>query len=299
MKMENYCVVGIGELLWDLLPDGKQVGGAPANFAYHAQVLGANSHIVSAVCNDSLGQELLAQLQERGMRTDFIALEPEHPTGTVGVKLDDHGKPDFIIHQDVAWDYFTFTDEQRKLASATDAVSYGTLAQRMPVSRSAIYAFVRATPPHCLRIYDINLRQFYFNKRIIEETLHFSTILKLNEVELGVLAGLFCLTGSEKEVLLQLLELFELRLVAVTKGEKGSTLITLEEESHLTTPPINIVDTVGAGDAFTAALAMGLLRGQPLDKIHRQAIRLAAYVCTQKGAMPPISLAKLDEIMMA
>jgi fructokinase len=298
INQSEILVVGIGELLWDLLPTGKQLGGAPANFAYHTQVLGARSFIVSAIGDDPLGHELVSQLKDIGLTNDFIVTDLQHPTGTVTVKLDAKGVPDFIIHPGVAWDFIPQSRGLEALAGIADVVCYGTLAQRMPVSHQTIQAFLRSTLPRCLRIFDVNLRQCFFNRDIIEETLRLSTVLKLNDGELPVLAGLLSLNGSESEILQQLVETYRLQLIALTKGEAGSVLISAQETSKLSAPSVDVVDTVGAGDAFTAALATGLLAGLPLRKIHEQATRLAAYVCTQKGATPSISREKCKEILL-
>ncbi len=291
------CVVGIGEFLWDLLPAGRQLGGAPANFAYHAQALGAESVVVSAVGDDSLGRDLIEQLERIGLDDGFIARDPERPTGTVTVQLDAKGVPDFTIHEGVAWDAIPFSPELKDLAQKADCVCFGTLAQRCEISRHTIQNFVRSTRPDCLRIYDVNFRQHYYDKPIVDQSLAHTDVLKLNEQELPDLARLLSITGSDSEILKTLLKAYELELIALTQGERGSRLVGLNDDSFLETPAVHVEDTVGAGDAFTAALAMGLLQNLPINTIHQNATRLAAFVCTQKGATPELQESKIAELI--
>ena len=280
--------VGIGEVLWDLLPTGKQLGGAPANFAYHAQQLGARSSVISAVGKDALGLELLERLRARGLDTSCIAVDEAHPTGTVGVTVDADGVPTYEIHQNVAWDFIPVTPAAEDVAARARIVCYGSLAQRSPVSRETIRRlFFR--PGGMLRIFDINLRQHYHTRGVIAESLSWADVLKLNDQELPVLGGMFDQPPDPPTVAKKLFnELKMLRVIAVTRGSKGSSLYSREKVSHHDGFLTKIVDTVGAGDAFTAALAMGLLRGDDLDRINADANRLASYVCSQPGAMPPI-----------
>ncbi len=282
----NFSVVGIGEVLWDLLPAGKKLGGAPANFAYHAQNLGAAGSVVSAVGDDALGEELLLHLSSIGLTHDYISVEKKYPTGTVDVKLGSDGSPQYVIHTNVAWDFLPFNEKLRRLASGASAVCFGTLAQRSEAARKAIQAFLRATPTNCLRIFDINLRQRFYDAGIIRNTLRFANCLKLNQDELPEVADMLALSGSEDKILRTLIEQFDLLIIALTKGENGSRLFSKKYDSFLKTPEVEVVDSVGAGDAFTAALAMGLLQRLPVEVIHRNATRLAAFVCTQNGAMP-------------
>jgi fructokinase len=285
-----YTVVGLGEILWDLLPGGKQLGGAPANFAYHTQVLGANSYVVSYVGKDNLGREILDQLQMIGLSQNFIAIDPIHATGTVSVVLDEKGVPDFTIHEDVAWDFISLSDELLRLAQKSDAVCYGTLAQRSSLSRSTIQHFIRGTALHCLRVFDINLRQHYYDQDTVMKMLKLSNCLKLNEKELPVVARICSLKGTENDLLAALIKKFKLKIIALTKGKSGSRLMTDNEDSILPAPAVHIADTVGAGDAFTAALIIGLLQELSLQEIHNHAAKLAAFVCTRPGAMPNIAV---------
>lgn len=286
MRSKTYSIVGLGELLWDVFPNGKKFGGAPANFAYHAKELGAAGYIISAVGEDSYGIEILAHLQSIGLTTEYIAKDPEHRTGIVEVKLDDSGKPDYVIHENVAWDVIPFTSQAEALARSADAVCFGSLAQRSEMSRNTINKILGALKPACLKVFDINLRQNYYNETIIRNSLEQCNCLKLNDDELPVVMDMCSVTGDEGEALGKLIRLYNLRIAALTKGGEGSLLMTPDAASFLEAPEVKIADTVGAGDSFTAALVTGMLKGYSLDSIHQGANRLAAYVCTQNGATP-------------
>lgn len=288
MSNNKPAIIGLGEILWDMLPSGKQLGGAPANFAYHAGVLGADASIVSSIGNDDLGMEMLDTLKASGLKTDFISTDTARPTGTVSVHLNQEGHPEYTIHEAVAWDYVHFTDQTGVLARKADAVCFGSLAQRVIVSRSTVMSFLENTSKDCLRIFDINLRQQFYNHDIILRSLTLCNVLKLNDEELVLVAGMLDLDGDEKQVLLDILTGFSIDLIALTKGEHGSLLLSQEDESFYRVDPVKVEDTVGAGDSFTAALAMGLLKQRPLAEIHRHAAELSAYVCTCKGATPEV-----------
>lgn len=285
-RSPRFLVVGLGEVLWDLLPGGKQFGGAPANFAYQAKALGAEALVVSCVGNDELGDEIFAQLGRLGLPSDHLAVDPEHPTGTVSVTLDASGKPDYIIHEPVAWDFIPSLPGMTALAGRADAVCFGSLAQRSPVSRATIHEFLAATRPECLRIFDINLRQQYYNLNTIAVGLERADVLKLNDEELPVVARLLSIAGTEGEILGTLVRRYALKLIALTKGPYGSVLFGPEGCSLHPGLSAKVVDTVGAGDAFTAVIAMGLLEGHDLDAINARANRVACYVCSQAGATP-------------
>jgi fructokinase len=284
--LNNPLVVGLGEVLWDLLPTGKQLGGAPANFAYHAKAMGAQAYVVSCVGEDELGDEIQKRIKAIGLSDEYVAVDGEHATGTVTVELDADGKPTYVIHEDVAWDFIAPRPELIGLASRIDCVCFGSLAQRSPVSRTTIRDFVTATRDDCLRIFDINLRQHYFNIDTIAPGLSWATVLKLNDEELPVLARLLSIEGTATEMLGTFCRRYNLDLIALTKGGQGSLLFTPEAHSIQPGLPVEVADTVGAGDAFTAALAMGLLAGLELDAIAAGANRVAAYVCSQNGATP-------------
>ena len=278
--------VGIGEVLWDLLPGGRQVGGAPANFAYHAKSLGIGAQVVSCVGSDELGDEILAHLDRLGLGHEHIAVDREHPTGTVSVQLDALGKPAYVIHEQVAWDYLSLLPQTLGLAARTDAVCYGSLAQRSPASRLAIRDFLAATRPECLRVFDVNLRQHYYNVDTIAVALEAADVLKLNDEELPVIARLLSIRGTVEEMLGALCRCYNLKLIALTEGDRGSLLFSPRVCSRHAGLRTAVVDTVGAGDAFTAVLAFGLLSGASLDSINEQANRVASFVCSRAGATP-------------
>ncbi|MHC4637737.1 MAG: carbohydrate kinase family protein [Planctomycetota bacterium] len=287
-KEDDFVLVGLGEILWDLLAQGKQLGGAPANFAYHAQALGGKGVVVSCIGDDEAGREIINQLKQLKLDPDYIAVDKKHPTGTVSVELDENGKPDYIIHTNVAWDFIPWSSNLSELAQKVDAVCYGSLCQRREVSRDTIRNFLETTRQDCIRVFDINIRQSYYNEEIVRTMLKVSNVLKLNDEELPLLASLLGISGDEQEILSKLTEEFDLRLIALTKGSKGSLLYTAEGQSTHEGYPAQIADTVGAGDSFTAVIALGLLRGEDLDKINDQANKVASFVCSQNGATPTL-----------
>jgi fructokinase len=281
-------LVGIGEILWDILPSGREMGGAPANFAYHASALGYEGMIVSCVGKDELGFEILSRLKDLGLATDFVTMVESHPTGTVTVEVDMEGVPDFIINEDVAWDVLPEMSGLFELAQEARAVCFGSLAQRSPISLNTIHQFLLNTSSEALRIFDINLRQNFFSEQVISRSLILANVLKLNAHELQVLSDLYSLEGQEESALRKLADRFELEMVALTKGSKGSMLYSRDRCSIHPGYPVDVVDSVGAGDAFTAVMAIGILKGFELDRINTLANRVASYVCTQAGATPPI-----------
>ncbi|NQU88106.1 MAG: carbohydrate kinase [Mariniphaga sp.] len=286
MKPNNkFRVAGIGELLWDLLPDGKKLGGAPANFAFHAQALGAESTIVSSIGNDIPGAEIQEYLHKLDLNSNYITINNEKQTGVVNVTLLD-GIPEYEIKSNVAWDYIIWDQSFEDLAQSIDAVCFGSLAQRSEDSCHTIQKFLKATKTVCLRVFDINLRQNFFNKKIISDSLDLASVLKLNDEELPVVAELFSLSGNEDIVLEKLIDIYKLELVALTKGNKGSFLKTKNENSFLEVPKVEVKDTVGAGDSFTAALIVAKLNGKSLKEMHKAANELAAFVCSKQGATP-------------
>ena len=282
----NNQILSIGEVLWDLLPTGAILGGAPANFAIHAQALGAQARIVSRVGDDAPGHEILRRLQDLGMDTGFIGLDSQLPTGSVSVALAADGQPQYEIHENVAWDAIALTDPIERVAGETHAACFGTLAQRLPQSRAAIQKLVAALPSDSLRVLDINLRQSFYSRQVIETSLKLANVLKLNETELPVLAGMFDLRGSAQSQLAALADQFQLRAVAFTMGSRGSCLMLEGAWSEHGGVPVMVQDTVGAGDAFTAAFVMGLLAHWPLPAIQQHASEVAAFVCSQTGPTP-------------
>ena len=281
--MSKKIIVGIGEILWDLLPSGKALGGAPANFAYHASRLGEEGWAVSAVGDDPLGREILDIVAEKGLK-NLIAVT-DKPTGTVEVELDARGVPTYNIMEDVAWDNIPFTPDMEILARRADAVCFGSLVQRMD-SRLTVNRFLRAMRPDALKVFDINLRQHYYSRKVLETSLQVADILKINDAEIRTVARLFQLGGDDVAACRALIARYGLRFVILTKGPEGSCVITPEEVLPQPAGEAVVVDTVGAGDSFTAAFVVAYLRGDSLADAQRLASDTAAYVCSCKGAMP-------------
>ncbi len=274
-------------MLWDVFPGGNKLGGAPLNFSHHGAQLGAEAYPVSAVGADSDGEEIRQILASKNLPDLHVQTDAAHPTGRVNVTLKD-GKPTYEILRDVAWDNIRFTPALAELAARANAACFGSLAQRNSVSRHSIHAFLDAMRPESLRIFDINLRQDFFNREIVESSLRRANILKLSDEELPVLAPMFDLVGDVPTQLRRLLALFDLRLVAYTRGGSGSLLLTANETSEHPGLPTEVIDTVGAGDSFTAALCTGLLQDLPLAEINSHANQVAAFVCSQAGATPTL-----------
>lgn len=294
----NCNVVGIGEVLWDLLLTGPQLGGAPANFAYHAHALGAHTKIITRVGNDDYGREIIRRFREMDLPDETVQIDDATPTGTAKVALSGDGLAHFTIQENVAWDCLAATPEAIAAASAADAICFGSLAQRSKSSRSTIQQLVAATPVDTLRVFDINLRQRFYSRAVIEKSLHLANVLKLNDDELPTLASMFSLTGSTEHYIESLAQQFSLNLIALTRGANGSLLYEKNGDearwSDCPSRPVMVVDTVGAGDSFTAALVLGLLRQMDLDEINDIANEVARYVCSQAGATPvlPVEFAK-------
>lgn len=282
----NKYVVGIGEVLWDVLPEGKKLGGAPANFAYHVSQFGLNSRVVSAIGNDKLGAEIERDFSEKGL--EGIIEKVAYPTGTVQVSLDDNGVPNYTIKENVAWDNIPFTTALKELAQHTCAVSYGSLAQRNIVSRETIHAFLDAMPKEgAYKIFDINLRQNFYTKDIICESLERCNVLKINDEELVAVSRLFGYPGIDlQDKCWILLAKYNLKMLILTCGVNGSYVFTPGHVSFVETPKVAVADTVGAGDSFTAAFVSAILRGLSVSEAHKLAVNVSAYVCTQNGAMP-------------
>lgn len=279
-------IAGIGELLWDMFPQHKRAGGAPANFACHCNRLGAVAYPISCIGEDLLGQSIREPLQDMGVDSRYVATSETYPTGTVQVELNEKGKPTYRIMENVAWDHIPLTDELKALAATLDAVCFGSLSQRSAESRATIQAFLKNMPKAALKIFDVNLRQAFFSKESIETSLQLANILKLSDEELPILANFFGLLGDVMEQLQQLREKFNLQLIAYTCGPDGSVLVAAREMDDAPGLPGLAVDSVGAGDSFTAALCMGLLRGWTLSEVNLFANEVATFVCSQKGATP-------------
>ena len=281
-------VVGLGEMLWDMLPSGKQLGGAPANFAHHANELGNHGIVISSVGDDKLGNEIIQRLENLSLIRDYVAVDNTKPTGTVSVQIDAQGHPAYTIHENVAWDFIPNTPSLMELATKTDAVCFGSLAQRSEVSRNTVQTFLNATPSETLRIFDINLRQSFYTREIIESSLQQANVFKINDEELPIVTNLLGFAKEELTALKDLATHYKLLMIAVTQGNKGSVLYSNGQISTHSGYPTKVEDTVGAGDSFTAALTVGMLKKHDLDRINENANRVAAFVCSQIGATPKL-----------
>jgi fructokinase len=290
----SFRIVGIGEVLWDLLLTGPQLGGAPANFAYHAHALGAEAHVITRVGNDDLGREILRRFSDMGLQhsnvQSNVQVDERAPTGTASVTLSGDGLAHFAVQENVAWDFLEATPEALTLVKEAHAVCFGSLAQRSESSRNAIQQLIESSPDHALRVFDVNLRRPFYTRDVIERSLQLANVLKLNDDELPSLAAMFNLTGSTKNQIECLAQIFSLQVVALTRGPNGSLLYETNARRWSDCPsrPVTIVDTVGAGDSFTAALVLGLLCKMDLDEINSIANEVARYVCSQPGATPPL-----------
>ena len=277
-------IVGLGEILWDCLPEGKKLGGAPANFAFHALLFGADSVAISSIGNDELGDEILRELNQKGLK--YLLPRVEQETGTVQVTLDGEGIPTYEIKTGVAWDNIPFTAEIKQLAEKCDCVCYGSLAQRSEISRNTIKEFLKHTPESCLKIFDINLRQQFYTKELIHDNLLACDVLKINDEELEIVSEMFGFSDLSVEDKCQsLLEQYRLDMVILTCGVNGSYVFAPSKKSFLETPKVEVADTVGAGDSFTGAFAASLLAGKSIEEAHQLAVKVSAFICTQKGAM--------------
>ena len=295
--MEKKTVVGLGEALWDCLPEGRKLGGAPANFAYHAQAQGMDGNVVSAVGKDALGDEIIEQLDDKGLH---LAIERVGtPTGTVQVTLSGDGIPSYDICRGVAWDNIPWSDSLKELAARTDAVCFGSLAQRSGVSRDTIARFLESTPASALRVFDINLRQDFYSEYIIDQSLKAANILKINDDEWDIVKPMLGLGGGTATAerytagwfdgLTELVSRYDLKLLILTCGTSGSYVFDKTGRlSFQPTPKVEVVDTVGAGDSFTGSFVASLLKGMPVEEAHKKAVSVSAFVCTQAGPMPSL-----------
>lgn len=284
--MKNY-VVGMGEALWDVLPEGKKIGGAPANFAYHVSQFGLPSAVVSAVGDDPLGKEILENFTSKGLN-HLIETVP-YPTGTVQVEIDPAGVPQYEIKENVAWDNIPYTAHLEALAEKTQAVCFGSLAQRNVVSRNTINRFLDAMPQHddSLVVFDVNLRQGFYNKEILCNSMKRCNILKINDEELVTVSRMFGYPGIDlQDKCWILLGKYNLKMLILTCGINGSYVFTPGNVSFQPTPRVEVADTVGAGDSFTAAFIASILKGKSVAEAHSLAVQTSAFVCTKKGAMP-------------
>lgn len=278
-------VIGIGEYLWDVLPTGKKAGGAPVNFAYHASQHGTEGWAISAIGKDELGDELLEVTAAHKINAEVSRVD--YPTGTVQVTLC-NGQPNYEICEGVAWDYIPLTEESINLAKKAKAISFGTLAQRHEVSRETTRTLVQAAPADALKVYDINLRQHFWSKELIEASLEMANIFKINDEELETLKPVFGLEEMDTDQACRyFMEKFSLNMLVLTAGDKFSSIYYGNEKSTIETPRVEVVDAVGAGDAFSGSLIGSLLSGKSIKEAHKAAVETAAYVCTQAGAWTP------------
>ena len=285
-------------MLWDLIPGQKHLGGAPCNFAFIASLLGDQAIIASRLGLDPLGKEAALRSRQLGLDTQYLQFDERHPTGTVEVILDKAGQGSYNIAEDVAWDYLQWTAGWRELAACADAVCYGTLAQRSPQSRATIGEFLQATKPNCLRIFDVNLRAPHYSAEVLQKSLRMATVMKMNQAELPVVMGLLGLTApGEVSAARKLRQTFNLLAVCITRGARGSLLVTREELSEHPGIPAALVDTVGAGDAFTAAMAHYLLLQAPLATVNEAANRWGSWVASCAGATPRPPEDKLAKLL--
>lgn len=288
MKTEKVnTIVGIGEILWDMLPEGMELGGAPANFAYHTSQFGFNSHAVSAVGKDSLGELLRQKLVEKGL-DEYLETVP-FQTGTVQIELDEKGVPFYHIKENVAWDNLPFTARLEELAQKTSVVCFGSLAQRNIISRETINRFLDAMPDceDVYKIFDVNLRQSFYTKEIFCQSIDKCNVLKINDEELVAICKLFGYSDIDFEnECWNILKKHDLKILILTCGSKGSHVFASDQHhSYIKTPKVDVADTVGAGDSFTAAFISALLQGRTIIEAHQLAVKVSAYICTQKGAM--------------
>lgn len=299
----NY-VIGLGEALFDCLPAGRKLGGAPANFAYHVSQFGLDSCAISAIGDDELGQEIIDTFDNVGLH--YCLPKVNFPTGTVQVTLNEQGIPQYDICLGVAWDNIPLTDELLSIAKTAKAVCFGSLAQRSAVSRATINAMLEAMPADALKVFDINLRQRWYNREVIENSLRHCNVLKINDEELDIVASMLLNVPTESTTLIAedkdktlrvcraMIELYGLQILILTCGTNGSYVITKDAYNFVPTPKVEVADTVGAGDSFTATFVAQLLLGATIEQAHQKAVQVSAFVCTQSGAMPRLPKEYLD-----
>ncbi len=287
MTTQRPIVIGLGELLWDVFPDGRRTGGAPANFAFQAGQLGAAGVLVTRIGADEAGNDLLAALEGKELDLSVVQRDANHPTGWVSVTLKD-GHPEYIIHEDVAWDALEITEDLEAVMQRASAVCFGTLAQRHPTSRQTIQKAVSLTPANCLRVYDVNLRQHYYDADWIKASLKLANIVKLNDEELPVLAGLLNLPEDPVQFARELMSQYDLKIVCLTRGAQGCLIVTRDEVHDVPGRPVKVADTVGAGDAFTAGFVFAQLQNWPAGLSAEFANRVGGMVASRPGAMPDL-----------
>ncbi len=289
MDTAGQVVIGLGEVLWDCFPDSRRPGGAPANVAYHAAQLGHRGIVVSRVGDDVLGRELRKYLAERGLDTQYIQTDPDRPTGRVTVNTSNPDRPTFIIHEDAAWDSLEFNQELEQVLAGASAVCFGTLAQRSQISRQTIHRCLTVAR-NALIVYDVNLRQLWYRREWIEQSLHAAAVVKLNSDEVSVLASLLQLGTSEPRQFAAALQRgFGIQIVCITRSEDGCLVVGPQEVADVRGRDVEVLDAVGAGDAFTAAFISGILRQWPLSAAAALANEVGTLMVTRPGAMPTIA----------
>jgi fructokinase len=306
-----HLVLGLGELLWDMLPEGPRLGGAPANFTVMAGRLGNHAVLLSRIGRDDLGRSAVERLDPLPVDAAFLETDPVHETGRVTVKFE-QGQPHYIIHQPAAWDFLELSEQWVQLAERADAICFGSLAQRNSESRQAIQTLAAQTGIRCVRVFDVNLRAPFYSGEVIQESLELATVMKMNDAEVSLVLGLLGLPGGEEQLWetnphaaertaaeLLLREFPSLKMVAVTRGGHGSLLVTRDERNEHPGHPITVADTIGAGDAFTAAMTHYLLRGADLPTLNEAGNRWGSWVASQSGATPPLSEQVIEEISAA
>jgi fructokinase len=290
-------IVGLGEILWDVLPSGRVLGGAATNFAYMTNVLGDQGVVASRIGIDDLGQETREAMEGLGLSTSYLQNDEEHETSTVTVSLDSEGQPTFGIKGPVAWDQLQWTSEWEELAQRAEVICFGSLAQRSPASALTIDRFLRSTSPSALRIFDVNLRESFYTTDVLLRSLHHADVVKLNEHELLKVSSLFNFEGADDKTLAKrIVAAFDLQLVCITRGARGSLLVTEGKMVEHLGIKVIVADSIGAGDAFTACLAHHYIRNRPLEEISEAANRFASLVATQVGATPPMGKILLQDI---
>ena len=291
-------MVGLGEVLWDILPTGRVLGGAPANFAYMANVLGDQGIVASRIGNDDLGREACQIMQELSLNTSYLQKDDHHETGAASVTIDRTGQPNFTIKEPVSWDFLQWTRDWEELSARAEVICFGSLAQRSSTSASTIDRFLQNADPKAIRIFDVNLRQSFYNKGVLRKSFERADIVKLNDHELTQVSSLFELgTGTAEFLARRLLQDFDLKLVCITRADRGSLLVSREQTVEHPGFQVTVADAVGAGDAFTACLAHHYVRGNPLQQTSEAANRFASWVATQRGATPPITSRQLQQIL--
>lgn len=281
----KHKIIGFGEIVWDMLPAGKQIGGAPLNFAFFANTPQSQSYVISAIGNDALGDETLRILESTGVGLSCVQRN-DFPTSKVLIDVDEYGCPEYEIVEGVAWDAIEPLPDALELVKDASVFCWGSLAQRNQTSRQTLMALLESLPEDCLKVFDINIRQSYFSREIIQTSLEYSDVLKLNEDELPLVAQMLDMAGDESEIISTIIERYALKYLIYTHGADFSEVHAADgQKSHIPTPKVEVKDTVGAGDSFTASFVSSILEGATLGQSHAKAVEVSALVCTKNGAI--------------